>query len=252
MATTALSAITESQFFGWYFANVTFFPLYPALIAHMYDETKVSCPWQPHERALTTDAVFRAEKDDIMAFFGLFTRKEDERGIDLYESALAQSRQPGFYVELEVPDTLDGRFDLIVLHMCLIRAALLRAGEEEGDGALLQAMDERFITDMDYALREVGVGDLSVGKQVKGMAGAYQGRWMRYRTAFDDNDQTALAEALVTNVYRDSPVDKGKAEALATYSQAQIARLAQNPGAIRSAKDLPWGDLTIEVPRDAA
>lgn len=187
-----------------------------------------------------------------MGLFDLFKRKGDERGVELYESALAQARQPLFYTDLGVPDTLDGRFDLIVLHMCVIRQALLVAGEEEGDGALLQAMDERFIKDMDYCLREVGVGDLSVGKQVKAMAGAYQGRWTRYRAALDADNEGAMMDAIVTNVYREIDVPDGAARAIATYCSTQVTALAKAPDVVRTGKALPWSALAVEAAHDTA
>lgn len=198
------------------------------------------------------ERVIENTQEPDLGLFDLFRRKSDAQGVDLYESALSQARQPIFHTQLGVPDTLDGRFDLIVLHLCLVRQALLSAGEEEGDGPLLQAMDERFITDMDYALREVGVGDLSVGKQVKSMAGAYQGRWRRYKEAFADENAGDLAEALLTNVYRGTDVPAENGLVLATYCQTQIAALAGAPAAIRSGKALPWSPLATETPRDAA
>ncbi|MEO0412623.1 MAG: ubiquinol-cytochrome C chaperone family protein [Pseudomonadota bacterium] len=182
-----------------------------------------------------------------MGLLDLFKRKTDERGIDLYESALAQARQAIFHTQLGVPDSLDGRFDLIVLHLCLLREALLVAGEKEGDGTLLQAMDERFITDMDYALREVGVGDLSVGKQVKAMAGAYQGRWKRYRAAFAHKHDRDLVDAISANVYRDEDKPAAHTETIARYCRAQIALLSAQSEAIRRAQGLPWTPLELEA-----
>ena len=183
-----------------------------------------------------------------MSFWSKIFKRPDYRGEQLYDSVVGQARQVVFFTDLGVPDTLDGRFDLIILHMCVVRQALIEAGERPEDGGLLQTMDERFIADMDYCMREVGVGDLSVGKKVKAMAGAYQGRWKRYRVAMTDKDVGALAEAIEYNVFRggteeENPVPEtvsGGAEALAAYSLAQVASLSDTIGALRDAAKPAW------------
>ena len=99
----------------------------------------------------------------------------------LYVEAVRQARQPSFYASCGVPDTLDGRFDLIVLHVFLVMRALAQAGEtgQKVGSAVLDVMFD----DMDMNLREMGVGDLSVGKKVKAMARAYYGRAKAYGEA---------------------------------------------------------------------
>jgi cytochrome b pre-mRNA-processing protein 3 len=92
----------------------------------------------------------------------------------LYGAAVAQARNPAFYVECRVPDTLDGRFDLIVLHLCLLIRRLRREGET--GATLAQALFDTTFDDMDRSLREMGVGDLGVGRRVKAMASAFYGR----------------------------------------------------------------------------
>jgi len=177
----------------------------------------------------------------------LFTLRE-RYGEQLYDDAVGQARQPFFFTGLGVPDTLDGRFDLIVLHLCLLRFAILKSGEEQRDGAMLQAMDERFVMDMDHALREIGVGDLSVGKQVKKMMGGYQGRWTAYRDAFaaalETGEHDGLIETLLRNVYREGEgADAGR---LAQYCLAQLVHLQDKGSDIRAQQKTPWASWAVE------
>jgi cytochrome b pre-mRNA-processing protein 3 len=113
----------------------------------------------------------------------------------IYEAIVAAARQPVLYEELNVPDTIDGRFDMIVMYIFLVLDRLKNA-----QGALQQELTDEFFRDMDRSLREMGVGDLSVGKKVRKMAEAYQGRILAYRGASAaSNDE--LERVLKRNVY---------------------------------------------------
>jgi len=140
----------------------------------------------------------------------------------LYETAVAQARVPWFYAEAGVADTLDGRFDMIVLHAFLLVRRLEGAGPPGVDlaGRLLDVL----LSDMDRSLREMGVGDLSVGRKVKAMSRAYMGRAAAYRGALDDGF-AALVAALVRNVYRGA-ADPAAAERLAHYVLQAVAALS--------------------------
>jgi len=113
----------------------------------------------------------------------------------LYAALVAQARQPEFYADLGVPDTVDGRFDMIMLHLSL----LLRRLRDDGEG-LAQAVLDTTFDDMDRNLREMGAGDLGVGRRVKAMARAYFGRFEAYDGALEAGDADALADALARNV----------------------------------------------------
>ena len=168
-----------------------------------------------------------------MAFLGAFRRKPHERaGFALYAAAVAAARDPWFYTALGVPDTLDGRFDLVGLHAALLIHRL------QGDAApgpeLAQAVFDAMFSDMDQNLREIGVGDLGVGKRVKVMWEAFHGRARAYATALDAGDQAALAAALARNVWRGVPGDgpgeggsgeDGAARTLAAYALRQFEAL---------------------------
>lgn len=164
-----------------------------------------------------------------MGLFGLFARKPHERaGFELYGAAVAAARQPRFFAELGVPDTLDGRFDLVSLHVALLIRRLRRDPDAAGP-KLAQAVFDAMFADMDVNLREMGVGDLVVGKRVKRMWEAFHGRAAVYESAVDAGDAAALAEALARNIWRGEPPPSGAADELARHALAVAERLAPQP-----------------------
>jgi len=161
-----------------------------------------------------------------MAFFGLnlFGRARSERtGYVLYGQAVAAARQPFFYADLGVPDTLDGRFDMVGLHAFLL---IRRFSREGAEGAQLsQALFDAMFSDMDLNLREMGVGDLSVGKKNRVMWEAFHGRAAVYADAMAIGPE-ALAEALERNVWPGEDQHLAAAN-LARMVYAQDAHLAR-------------------------
>ncbi|HFD16689.1 MAG TPA: ubiquinol-cytochrome C chaperone [Rhodospirillales bacterium] len=140
----------------------------------------------------------------------------------LYRQAVAQARRPEFYAVCGVPDSVEGRFELVTLHVLLLwRWLRRRAGEEE---PLAQAVVDAFFTDIDRNLREMGVGDLSVGKHVKRIAGSFLARTRDLAEALDRADADAVAAILARNLEEPGrpPAD---AAALARYALAQDAAL---------------------------
>lgn len=115
----------------------------------------------------------------------------------LYAAAVAQARQPVFYARLGVPDTVDGRFELVSLHVFLILQRLKAAAEA---APFAQAVFDTMFADMDRNLREMGVGDLSVGKKVKAMAQGLYGRIAAYEAGLADGE-AGLHAALRRNLY---------------------------------------------------
>lgn len=124
----------------------------------------------------------------------LFARKPNPTAA-LYDAIVAAARQPRFFADWGVPDTVDGRFDVIVLHLFLVLDRL------KGEPAeTRQKLIDYFFSDMDNSLREMGVGDVSVGKKVRIMAEAFYGRLTAYSAALME-DEIALAASLKRNVY---------------------------------------------------
>lgn len=126
-------------------------------------------------------------------------RAERQAAKALYAAIMHQSRDSFFYSDRQVPDTLDGRFDLVLLHAFLV---LNRIGLEQSTFPLLsQCLFDAIFHDTERAIREMGVGDLSVSKHMRRMMKAFRGRVMAYHAAVQMNDDSALIEALRRNLY---------------------------------------------------
>jgi cytochrome b pre-mRNA-processing protein 3 len=146
----------------------------------------------------------------------------------LYAALVAQARMEAFYRAGRVPDTLDGRFELVVLHAFLVLRRLKAAGPE-GAG-LAQALFDRMFVDMDESLREIGVGDLGVGRRVKQMAQAFYGRAGAYEAALEAGVARTLEGALRRNLYGTVPEEEGlPLAAMAGYLRQAAAALAAQP-----------------------
>jgi cytochrome b pre-mRNA-processing protein 3 len=167
-------------------------------------------------------------------------RRQRQETIDrLYGAIVAQARLPDFYLSFGVPDTVEGRFDLIVLHVHLLLRRL--AAESEADRAVGQAVFDRFIEDMDASLRELGVGDLGVPKRMRAMAEAFYGRAEAYETALAAPDDEPLRGALLRNIYSNEDSRKEAAAQLARYVRHATQVLAAQPASeiVRSEPAFP-------------
>jgi len=146
---------------------------------------------------------------------------------NLYGSIVTQSRKPAFYNAYGVPDTLNGRYELIVVHMTLALAAL-KASVDEQSAELARALVEHFVTDMDDSLRQLAVGDMSVPKKVKKAAAGLRERSELYAEALGDAGATdRLALALNANIFdaaATGSITTGAAR-LANYMRACHAEL---------------------------
>jgi len=155
----------------------------------------------------------------------LFGRSERDALAPLYGHVIAEARRPDWYRDGRVPDTLDGRFDMVAAVLSLV---LLRLEEEGEAGRAPSAfLAELFVDDMDGQLRERGVGDVVVGKHVGRMMGALGGRLGALREAFSNG---SLDEVIVRNIYRGAVPGDGP---MATVRAGLIdlrARLAALPG----------------------
>jgi cytochrome b pre-mRNA-processing protein 3 len=197
---------------------------------------------------------YLAEKAISMAIGRLFRR--DPLGApaaDLYGQVVEQARRPAFYTGAGVPDTLDGRFELVALHAFLLLHRLKREGE--AGAALGQAVFDLMFADMDRSLRELGAGDLGVAPRVKRMVSGFYGRIAAYEAGLADGDG-ALAEALRRNLYgtlRPGGQDveaAARPAAMAVYLRAAVAALEGQPGSGLMAGRLtfPEPDFAGELP----
>ncbi len=162
--------------------------------------------------------------------FGLLFKQNDEiktAAHDLYECALMSTRNEIFYSKYKVPDTFDGRFDLLLLHIFLI---LHRSMGQKNYSKLAQALFDTTFRDMDQTLREMGIGDMGVPKHTKRMMKAFNGRMHSYQMALNPQSieklkieglsKTTLKEALRRNLYgtiQDEHLDANAVQAMCNF-----------------------------------
>ena len=155
-----------------------------------------------------------------------FRRNPQGRSIAaLYGAIVAQARSVSFYADYGVPDTVEGRFDLLVLHLVLLlhrlshcSGAARELGQERGQGVF-----DAFCADLDANLREMGTGDLAVPKRMVAFAEAFYGRQTAYIAALESLDPRAFEKALARNIF--APGNDAGAAALAAYGRVVLSRL---------------------------
>lgn len=123
----------------------------------------------------------------------------------VYHGLVEAARRPFLYGDKGAPDSVDGRFDLIILHAVLVFRRLRGLGDESKH--FNQLIFDIMFDDMDAALREMGTGDLAVGKRIKEMGEAFYGRAAAYEPALDAEDAEALALVLERNLFADEDED---------------------------------------------
>jgi cytochrome b pre-mRNA-processing protein 3 len=174
--------------------------------------------------------------------FKLFRQSTPPHSIrDLYGAIVAQARTPAFYSAYGVPDTVQGRFDLIVLHLVLVLARIGPQANAQGASAegaaraIGQKLFDAFCRDLDDNLREMGVGDLTVPKKMRGFAEAFYGRQAAYLAALAATDRRELEIALARNIFGEATAGAG-AVRLAAYVRAALAQFGeQDQGAFEAA-----------------
>jgi cytochrome b pre-mRNA-processing protein 3 len=160
-----------------------------------------------------------------MTFLHRIFGDRKERGAlqPLYDRIVAAARDPWWYRDGQVPDTIDGRFDMVSSILALVLLRLEREGDAARRPEIL--LTEVFIDDMDGTVRQLGIGDQVVGKHVGKMMGALGGRMGAYRDA--GADEAAFAEAVRRNIFRDAPPSD---EAVAAVTARLVAfRRALDP-----------------------
>ncbi|MEL0105842.1 MAG: ubiquinol-cytochrome C chaperone family protein [Rhodospirillales bacterium] len=159
-----------------------------------------------------------------MKILDLFIRSPEKTAAHrLYEQIVLHARSPGFYLKLGVPDTVDGRFDMIVLHTFLVLHRL--KSDPQQTAKLSQRLFDLLFADMDQNLREMGVGDLSVGKKIKKMTAAFQGRLVAYEKALESKSE--LKQALDRNLYRHQETNDEHLDFMADYVLRQAKALSR-------------------------
>jgi len=144
-----------------------------------------------------------------------------------YRGVVEQARQAVFFTDYGVPDTLDGRFELICLHAFLYLHRL--KGDRPQASRFCQSLFDRMFGDFDRSLREMGVGDLSVGTQMKRMARAFYGRILSYEAGLAGDDPV-LAAALARNIFGTISAPESVVGAMAAYVRGAISELRNQRG----------------------
>lgn len=159
----------------------------------------------------------------------LFKRKASRNSVRaVYGAIVAAARHPKFYAEWGVPDTVDGRYDMIVLHAVLVLDRLASEGGEAQ--AFSQGLTDEVFADMDRSLREMGVGDISVGKKVRRMAEVFYGRAQAYTQPLRTGEAEGLARAIYRNIHAGNGPEEGSGQ-LAAYALAVRRHLHERPAA---------------------
>jgi cytochrome b pre-mRNA-processing protein 3 len=160
----------------------------------------------------------------------LFSRKDPrEAARAAYDRVVILGRDPFWYLDGQVEDSVDGRFEAVTM---VLAAVLLRLEQDDTDPQVRQFsvfLAELFVDDMDGQLRQNGVGDLVVGKHIGKMMSALGGRLGAYRETLASDDQARLGQALRRNLYRDSPVEDGAVAATAARLSALYRDLRAKP-----------------------
>lgn len=159
----------------------------------------------------------------------LFSRKgrARDRADAVYAAIVAQARLPAFYTGGGVPDTLEGRFEMLLLCGWLYFRRL--RSEDDGMRRLGQSVFDAMFRDMDAQLREIGIGDLTVPKKIKAMGEAFYGRATAYDAGIADRSGRALAEALARNIWPDDAAGGERADRLALWVRQADAALLPQP-----------------------
>ncbi|MBY5764025.1 ubiquinol-cytochrome C chaperone [Rhizobium leguminosarum] len=168
---------------------------------------------------------------------GLFRKKNNNQAIvdRQYAALAAAARMPELYERLNVPDTVMGRFEMLSIVMILFfrrTRASATSGQE-----IAQEIVDAFFQDIDYSIRELGIGDNSVPKRMKKLAGMFYGRLEAYSKAMDTGDAEALALALQRNIYPETatPADMSGLGGWMMAAESHLSAVAEEVIATGSA-----------------
>lgn len=165
----------------------------------------------------------------VLRHFGFFQSKQEQTEQQarlIYNAIVVQSRKTDFYTRLGVPDTLDGRFEMILLHAFLVIYHMRKFGEK-GE-ALNQAIFDEMFANLDLSQREAGIGDMGVPHHIKRMMKAFYGRSVAYQQALESKGKTVLPLALKRNLYAThKKVTDTQLKEMADYLQSQNKYMAK-------------------------
>lgn len=169
--------------------------------------------------------------------FSLFSRRREPVFQRLYGEIVSQARLPVFYRRYRVPDTVEGRFEMILIHLIVLFKRC--EGESRETLAEAQKVLDHFFMELDKSIREMGVGDVTVPKKMRKLGEAYAGRAAAYGPALAAGDAGQLVQALARNVYHGID-DNSAAAPLATYVFCAYDALKAVPAGDILANRIPW------------
>ena len=180
-------------------------------------------------------------------FAAFRSNRDQDAAVLAYGRVVAQARRPEFFLNADIPDTIDGRFELICLHAFLY---LHRLKREPQASVLGQRFFDLMFADFDRSLREMGTGDLSVGREVKRMAQSFYGRIAAYEEGLKA-DESVLQAALRRNLYGTTQPSESAVAAMATYLRHEVAGLHRQSAAALQNGDIAFGTPPAANPEPA-
>ena len=161
--------------------------------------------------------------EGVLLLFGWLKKKDRKQtaAFELYTAMVTQARQPDFYAKLGVPDTIDGRFDLILVHAFVL---FRRLKTDNGDRDLAQHIFDVMFADLDQNMREMGIGDVGILKRIRKMSESYHGRIVAYEEGVQSG-AAELAAALDRNLFADTDVTDEQLMAMVGYVNDALASL---------------------------
>ena len=162
-----------------------------------------------------------------MFFNSYTTTKNQNRDLidTFYQKTVDVSRHKVFYSKLKVPDTIDGRYDLLVLFSIILTFSLSKLGKRGVE--LSQIFFDKIFLDLDLSLRELGAGDAGVHIKIKNMVNSYMGRQKVYCESFENNNFKKLENHIIKNIYRNTYQYGDEPKFLVKYCQLCISEFDQ-------------------------
>ena len=158
----------------------------------------------------------------------LMTKYQKKDLIDkFYQKIVNVSRNKVFYTKLNIPDTLDGRFDLLALFSIILTFSLSRSGVK--GIAMSQLLFDKIFLDLDLSLRELGAGDAGVHIKIKNMISSYMGRQKAYCSCFEKDNYDKLEKSIIRNIYRNVNEYDNEPKLLVIFCKKCINKFKDKP-----------------------
>lgn len=169
--------------------------------------------------------------------------KNHDAAFKLYTAMVTQARKLEFYRDIGVADTMEGRFDLVLVH-AFVLFRRLRGSAEQKD--LAQTIFDVMFADLDQNMREMGIGDVGILKRIRKMSESYHGRIVAYEEGVEQGDDV-LKAALDRNLFADASPTPAQLNAMTGYVHNALAHLATIPDLALQSGDVSFPDVPLPV-----